>query len=149
MPSKRSSKASTDSVREWRRNRVFEIGVCDLCCEYDFPTLCLHEIARGCCRKAALCEPAAQLCVCFWCHQVVERMPLALQLALLLHVRPTDYSICRYNQIATRKADHKDVQRQLVVAVAVRGHFKLHKRITPSKLSALASSSFQNLETLR
>lgn len=96
-----------------RHALVEEIGQCELTGNRD--ALCIHEIARGDRvhafdkRYATLCLSGTPIDGGLSAHQIVERWPKAKQLALLLAVRPKDFDLEAYNQIATSRVSQEDV----------------------------------------
>lgn len=86
-----------------RKSFCEEIGSCEICGKRTLDLLA-HEIPRGD-RANAYTERAVMLCLCWWCHEEVHKSPAAWtkvrQLAVLKTSRPGDFSIERYNRLAT------------------------------------------------
>ena len=70
--------------------------------------LCVHEIANGVNRQAALDKPFALLVLCWYCngHVVTDKgqWPEARQLAVLLEKAPEDYDLVAYNYLINPNA---------------------------------------------
>jgi hypothetical protein len=62
----------------------------------------LHEIARGPARDAALSVPAAWLHLCETCHPLMDRLPVAAQLAIKRISDPTHYDRRAVNRLRGR-----------------------------------------------
>ena len=73
--------------------------------------LCVHEIANGPNRQAALDKPFALLVLCFHCngHVVTDKgqWPEARQLAVLLEKSPEDYDLVAYNHLVNPNAPRR------------------------------------------
>jgi len=88
---------------EWRRQRIEEIGVCDICAER--PCELIHEISRGQNRELSLMAAYAQLGPCSQCHdlKIHKGMTVAMQLAYLFWRRPAESDIVAFWNLTDRR----------------------------------------------
>ena len=86
-----------------RREFLIEFPCCMVCGE---PSVCVHEIARGACRKVAYGERCAWLATCAVCNcgplTDVSQWPVVRQLALKQQYDPEHYDRCRVNTMRGR-----------------------------------------------
>jgi hypothetical protein len=104
-----------ETAQPWREEMVREVGRCEWCGRYF--SLAPHEISRGNARAASLTCRSVILILCNAphgtkpsCHDVVGLWPRARQLALLYHVRTSDYNLDVYHQ----KVGHKSPSQEEV-----------------------------------
>ena len=95
---------------EWRRQRLCDLDKCDLC---QGQATELHEIARGPNRLRFLMEPCGQLATCRACHEVLDGMSMAKQLAWLRFRRPEDFNLEWFWVLSNRNfPSYEDVFRE-------------------------------------
>lgn len=105
--------AQDRQANQWRQQRCYEIGACELCGTRDLTILSLHEVVRGGVRRFVYTNPALTICLCNGerdCHTFVSRWSAAKQIALLRIRRPNDFSFTEFNRWSTRKLDLADVE---------------------------------------
>lgn len=84
--------------------------------------MCVHEIANGIHRDAALDKPFACLVLCWWCngHEVTDkgRWPQARQLAVLQAKSPRHYDLTAFNLLINPRAPQRITQGEVDVFVS-------------------------------
>jgi len=104
--------------------------------------LCVHEIANGPHRQAALTESYATLVLCFGCNggpfESKGEWPEARQLALLAYKRPMDFDLVAYNFLINPNAPRRiephevkmylDKEQHFLSVTEVASRFKVNRR---------------------
>lgn len=111
--------------REFRRQLVEQVGLCELCGhspEHVRPSgirwrLCVHEILNGPLRQACLDKPHSVLVTCWRCNSEVltdkAAWPEARQLAVILKRRPEQYDLVAHNFLANPRAPRRILQTEV------------------------------------
>jgi ribosomal protein S14 len=111
---KRTAKRKRDT-REWRMNFVATIERCEYCGRRG--NLCLHEVARGIFRSAALDKPFALIGVHHpVCHDLVAAESVPRQLARIYLHRQRDYDRVAFNRLRCQGDDaisHEAVMKEV------------------------------------
>ncbi len=97
-------KSLNESVAEWRDNFRHRVSRCEMCLK---PTsaelLDVHECVTGSHRHKALAKNYTVLALHRLCHQKMETLTIAHQLAYLLRARPSDLNMGAYYWLTGRK----------------------------------------------
>lgn len=102
-----------DEVREWRQNKVNEVGKCEMS-GFDSQSctgmLGVHEIGSGHTRSLFLSEACGVLVLCYGHNQFCHSIPKETQLALLKLNRPEDYDYDRFCSIRQKWYDKELIE---------------------------------------
>jgi hypothetical protein len=103
-PNAKRTAARKRATSKFRMDLCAEVGRCEVCGRRRaMNNLCVHELARGTSRSAALDKRYAVLVVCpLECHERVQSETLTKQLSRLWLNRASDLDLVAFNRLRGR-----------------------------------------------